>query len=381
MIRKICVVTGTRAEYGILRTLLKEIDERDSLELQLIVTNMHLRKEYGYTIQEIESDGFSIDATCDILKYGTSKPGIAKSTGVAVELISESFERLNPDLILLLGDRYEMLAAATAATILNIPIAHLHGGEITEGAMDDAMRHAITKLSHLHLTASDVYQRRVIQMGERPETTFNVGSLGIQNAREIETLTFDALQKSLGCQLDKSFLVVTYHPETSTDGDGTEGITHLLKAIDAYPGSVIFTQPNSDPGSEKIRKRIDAYVKKNAKKCFLYASLGQKRYFSALKYAQAVVGNSSSGIIEAPSFDIPTVNIGARQAGRLRAESIFDAAADLDDIKKALAKAVAFNQFPVTNPYEQQNTRQRVIEILEQTNLSTLLPKRFYDLR
>lgn len=247
--------------------------------------------------------------------------------------------------------------------------------------MDDAMRHAITKLSHLHLTASKEYQHRVIQMGERPETTFNVGALGIQNAREMKVLSFEALQKALGCQLDPAFLVVTYHPETTTDGGGIEGIKNLLKVIDGYQGSVIFTTPNSDPGSEKIKQMIEAYVKKNAQNCFLYASLGQKNYFSALTYAQAVVGNSSSGIIEAPSFGLPTVNIGARQAGRLRAKSVMDATTSLEDIQRALTAALAFKAFPVENPYEQENTRQRIIDILEKTELSTLLPKRFYDLR
>lgn len=292
--RKICVVTGSRAEYGILRTLMQAIKDDPQLRLQIIATNQHLSKLQGETYREIERDGFSID--CKVTMTDDEAPDcantIAKSIGRGIIGFADAFETLKPDLLLILGDRYEMLAVASTALIYKIPIAHLHGGEITEGAFDDAIRHAITKMSHLHFTSTETYRKRVIQLGEQPDRVFNVGSLGVENIHKLQSLSKQEIEESLGFELTDKCLLVTYHPVTLSDISSETQIQNLLEALDECKDyHIIFTYSNSDTNSQIIIRRIQEYVDLNKGRCMFIPSLGQRRYFSCLRYMKAVIGN------------------------------------------------------------------------------------------
>ena len=381
--RKICVVTGSRAEYGILRNLMAAIKNDSELTLQIIATNQHLSKLQGETYKEIEKDGFGIDykvymADDEAVDNANST---AKSISRGVAGLADAFDALKPDLLLILGDRYEMLAVASTALIYKIPIAHLHGGEITEGAFDDAIRHAITKMSHLHFTSTEAYRKRVIQLGEQPERVFNVGALGVENILKTDFMPKEEIEKSLKFKLTDKCLLCTYHPVTLSSMPSEAQILNLLEALDEYKEyHVIFTYSNSDTNSQIIIKRIQEYVDKNAERCMFIPSLGQKRYFSVLKYLKAVIGNSSSGIIEVPSFGIPTLNIGDRQKGRIAADSVINCGYSTEEIKDGLAQAVAYEHRSIDNPYYKEGTCQAILNTIKTFSLENIVQKHFYDL-
>ena len=385
MKRKICVVTGTRAEYGLLYWLMKEIEADKDLELQLIVTGMHLSPEFGLTYKEIEKE-FRIDKKIEMLLSSDTTMGISKSMGLAQIGFAEAFEELKPDILVVLGDRYEIFSAVSVAMICNIPMAHLHGGETTQGAFDESIRHSITKMSHLHFTATDEYKNRVIQLGEEPNRVFNVGGMGIENIKRLKLLSKDEFEESINFKLNKKNILVTFHPVTLENSTAKEQFQELLDAIDELKETnIIFTKANSDTDGRIINQMIDEYVTKNSHKSVGFASLGQLRYLSALQYIDAVVGNSSSGLLEAPSFKIATINIGDRQKGRIKALSVIDCEPKKEEILKAF-KEIYSKEFQeklknVENPYGESCPSKQIIEVLKNVNLANILKKSFYDLK
>lgn len=381
--RKICVVTGSRAEYGILRNLIAAIKNDPELTLQIIATNQHLSKLQGETYKEIERDGFTIDYKVYMAddEAADNTNTTAKSISRGIASFADAFDVLKPDLLLILGDRYEMLAVASTALIYKIPIAHLHGGEITEGAFDDAIRHAITKMSHLHFTSTEAYRKRVIQLGEQPKRVFNVGALGVENILKTDFITKEEMEQSLNFKLTDKCFLCTYHPVTLSNMPSEAQILNLLEALDEYKEyHVIFTYSNSDTNSQIIIKRIQEYVDKNAERCMFIPSLGQRRYFSVLKYLKAVIGNSSSGIIEVPSFGISTLNIGDRQKGRIAADSVINCGYSTEEIKDGLAQVVAYEHRAIDNPYYKEGTCQAILNTIKTFPLENIVQKHFYDL-
>ena len=381
--RKICVVTGSRAEYGILRNLMAAIKNDPELALQIIATNQHLSRLQGETYKEIECDGFTIDYNVYMTddEAPDNANSTAKSIGRGVHGFADAFDALKPDMLLILGDRYEMLAVASTALIYKIPIAHLHGGEITEGAFDDAIRHAITKMSHLHFTSTEAYRKRVIQLGEQPERVFNVGALGVENVVKNDFMSKEEIEQSLNFQLTDKCFLCTYHPVTLSNMSSEVQVLNLLEALDNYKDyHIIFTYSNSDTNSQIIIKRIHEFVAKNADRCMFITSLGQRRYFSALKYMTAVLGNSSSGIIEVPSFGIPTLNIGNRQKGRIAADSVINCGYSTEEINEGLAKVVTYGHKAIDNPYYKEDTCQAILNIIKHYPLDNLIQKHFYDI-
>lgn len=383
--RKICVVTGSRSEYGILSRLMRLIQNDPELILQVIATNMHLSQEFGLTYKEIEKDGFVINRKVEMLLSSDTANATTKSVGLATIGFADAYEDLHPDLVLVLGDRYEILAAVTAALFFRIPVAHLHGGEITEGAYDNSIRHAITKLSHLHFTSAEAYRKRVIQMGEEPDKVFNVGALGVENIRYLHLLNKQELEESLNFHIGEKCVLVTFHPVTLENNSAEEQMRSLLMALDLIPDlRIIFTLPNSDTNGRIIISLINQFVEKNSARSVVFASLGQLRYFSALKYVRAVIGNSSSGLIEVPSFGIPTVNIGDRQKGRLRADSVIDCEPLLHEITEKLGQALSVikkNEAEKTvNPYSKDETANEILSVIMNTPLDNLIKKSFHNL-
>lgn len=384
MKRKVCVVTGTRAEYGLLFWLMKEIQADPDLELQIIVTGMHLSPEFGLTYKEIEID-FKISKKIEMLLSSDTSIAISKSMGLAQISFAEAYDELKPDMIVVLGDRYEIFSAVSAAMIARIPIAHLHGGETTEGAFDESIRHSITKMSHLHFTATDEYRNRVIQLGEQPDRAYNVGGMGIENIKHLKFLSKDEFEKSIDFKLNKKNLLVTFHPVTLENSTAKEQFQELLDAIDILENTnIIFTKANSDTHGRIINTMIDEYVTKNSHKTVAFTSLGQVRYLSALQFVDAVVGNSSSGLAEAPSFKIGTINIGDRQKGRLQASSVIDCDPTQKGIEKAFEKLYS-NEFQenlinTQNPYGDGCASKQIIDILKKVDLSNILKKSFYNL-
>lgn len=378
--RKIAVFTGTRAEYGLLYWLLKDIHNDPELELKLLVAGMHLSPEFGMTYQQIEADGFCIDEKVEMLLSSNSAVGTAKSIGLGVIGFADALNRMAPDMLVILGDRFEALAAAQAAMILRIPVAHIHGGEITEGAYDDAIRHAITKLSLLHFTSTAAHRQRVIQLGEYPDRVSNVGAIGLEHLQRSNMMTVAELSESLGFDIDKPYFLVTYHPVTLASEPARLSFEQLLKALDHFPNHrVILTYPNADDGGREIIPLLEAYASKRSDRMLAIPSLGQQRYLSAVKHAAAVVGNSSSGIIEVPSFGVPTVNIGARQRGRLAADSVLHCEATTTAIVEALQVALASDFGQVLNPYGKGNASQSIVNTLKTAELSVI--KTFYDIK
>lgn len=367
--KKICIVTGTRAEYGLLMPLLEQIKQAEDLELQLLVTGMHLSPEFGLTYKLIEADGYTINEKVDILLSSDTPVGISKSMGLGMIGFAESFDRLQPDMVVLLGDRYETFVAATAASVARIPIAHLHGGETTEGAFDEAFRHAITKMSWLHFTSAEEYRKRVIQLGESPERVFNVGAIGIENIKKMPLMNKDELEKSLGITFQKELLLVTFHPVTLEDATSEVQFRNLISALDTIENTtIIFTKANSDTDGRIINEMIDDYTNEHLENTLAFTSMGQLRYLSAMKLASAVVGNSSSGIIEASSFKVPTVNIGDRQKGRMQAKSVINCEPNKEEICKALQVALSdefSNQLAdIKNPYGDGKVSGKIIEVI-----------------
>jgi UDP-N-acetylglucosamine 2-epimerase (non-hydrolysing)/GDP/UDP-N,N'-diacetylbacillosamine 2-epimerase (hydrolysing) len=381
--RKICIVTGTRAEYGLLYWLMKEIQADETLLLQLMVTGMHLSPEFGLTYRIIEEDGFSIDAKVEMLLSSDTAVGIAKSIGLGIMGCADALSHVKPDILVILGDRYEVLAAAQAALVARIPVAHIHGGETTEGAIDESIRHAITKMSHLHFVAAEPYRARVIQLGEHPDTVFNVGALGIENINRLQLLSRRELEQSIDFELGTTFFLVTYHPATLASTAPHVAMQSLLDALDHFPEvRIIFTKPNSDTDGRVLGRMIDEYACRNKNRIAVFTSLGQVRYLSALKLADAVIGNSSSGIIEAPACNTPTVNIGPRQSGRLKAKSIVDCLETtesiVEGINEVLSSAFKGKLRQGASLYGYGESAMRIIKHLKQAELSTT--KRFYDL-
>lgn len=385
MSRKVCVITGTRADFGLLRPLIRLIADDTELHLQLSVTGMHLSPEFGLTFKEIEQAGFNIDEKIEILLSSDTPVGISKSMGLAMIGFAEAFERLKPDMILVLGDRFEIFSAAAAAPVCRIPIAHIHGGETTEGAIDEAFRHSITKMSHLHFTSTEEYRQRVIQLGEQPERVFNVGALGVENIRRLDLLSQKELESIIGFELGPQCILVTFHPVTLEHATSEIQFQNLLDALEEFPNlRVIFTKSNADTEGRIINRMIDKYVSHNGQRAIGITSMGQINYLSTMKYMDAVVGNSSSGIIEAPSMKTPTVNIGDRQKGRVRAKSIIDCEPEKEDIRRALTRALS-SEFKssiktVNNPYEKENTAKNIKEVIRNFDLESILKKRFHDI-
>lgn len=384
MSRKICVVTGTRAEYGLLRWIMQGIKDDPDLSLQLIATGMHLSPEFGLTYREIENDGLHIDRKVEMLLSSDTPSGIAKSMGLGMIGFADAFAALQPDLIVVLGDRFEIFAAVSAALVACIPVAHLHGGETTEGAFDEALRHSITKMSQLHFVATEEYRRRVIQLGEAPERVFSVGGLGLDSIRRLPLLTRAQLEASLGVALGAKSLLVTFHPAT-LDASSAEGqMAELLAALaECEDTRLIFTLPNADTNGRALIKMVNDFVAAHPNAC-AFASLGQLRYLSCIAQVDGVVGNSSSGLIEVPSFGKGTIDIGDRQQGRLRAESVIHCEPRRDAIGAALAtlysEAFAARVKDVRNPYGDGGASERVLEILKNHDLSGIVRKKFHDL-
>ena len=382
--RKVCVVTGTRAEYGLLRHLIDAIQASSVLSLQLIVTGAHLSTEFGFTVQEIIDDGYPISRKIEMLLSSDTPVGVAKSTGLGVLSFSDAFSDLEPDLILILGDRYEIFSAATAAMLSRIPIAHLHGGEVTEGAIDEAIRHSITKMSHLHFVATPEYGRRVLQLGENPKNVFCVGGLGVDNILRLDFMSRIELEKQLGFTFLKRNILVTFHPVTlEDDSSSLDHLEQLLSALDNLVDTgIIFTLPNADACGRSFIAKIKDFCSQNDS-AFCFASLGQLRYFSCIRHVDCVVGNSSSGLLEVPSFHKATINIGCRQAGRLRSASVIDCPPICESILGAinLAYSSEFQELlkSSTNPYGQGGAVESILKVLEEFPLSNILHKKFFD--
>jgi len=383
MARKVAVFTGTRAEYGLLHPLLVKFRESPDFELQLIVSGMHLSPRFGETWRTIEQDGFSIDAKVEMLLASDTACGVAKSMGLGTLGFADALDRLRPDYLVILGDRYEALAIAQAAAVMRIPVAHLHGGEVTEGAYDDSIRHAITKLSHLHFVACEEYRQRVIQLGEQPDTVWDVGALGLENIRTVPRVPLANINQQLGLKLARPFFLVTYHPVTAADEDPGETFGNLLAALDQFPDhQVLFTYPNSDNGGDQLIKMIEQYVASRPATAWAVPSLGLARYLSAVEESAAVIGNSSSGIIEVPSLSVPGVNIGVRQKGRLSADSVIHVGTEAEDISRGIHQALGDDAKTLarsaTNPYGNGDTSRRILEVLMQSSRPGA--KVFYDL-
>ena len=386
MKRKICIITGTRAEYGLLSGLMRGIKNDSELQLQVIATNMHLSPEFGLTYREIEADGFHIDKKVECLLSSDTSNGTSKTVGLAAIGFADAYEDLKPDLIVVLGDRYEILAAVQVALFYRIPIAHLHGGEITEGAYDDCIRHAITKMSHLHFTSTEEYRQRVIQLGEQPDRIFNVGAIGVENIKKIPLMSKKELEESIGFEMGDSCLMVTYHPVTLENNTAERQSENLLTALDQFKDcKIIFTMPNSDTNGRIIKLTIEHYVAEKPYRCIAFKSLGLRRYLSALQYVKAVIGNSSSGIIEVPSFHIPTLNIGDRQKGRICAKSVIHCGTKKDEIEAGITTVLDdFFQNEaknVSNPYEGKDTTAQILKVIKTYPLEDIIQKHFYDIR
>jgi len=380
--RKICIVTGTRAEYGLLFWLMKEIQDDPELQLQVVATGMHLSPEFGLTWKEIEKDGFIIDEKVEMLLSSDTPVGIAKSTGLGTMGFADALDRLKPDILVVLGDRFEILAAVTAATILRIPVAHIHGGESTEGLIDEPIRHAVTKMSHLHFTAAEAYRKRVIQMGESPDKVFFVGAPGLENLERLTLMTRNEPEKELDFPLDSPVFLVTYHPVT-LDGNPEKPFGELLKALKAFPHArVVFTMPNADTEGRCLIEMIHDFVDSNKERSKAFVSLGQKRYLSLMKVCDVVVGNSSSGLTEAPACGKPTVNLGNRQKGRLKSDSVIDCEEKRQSITYAITLALTsdFSERArkAVSLYGSGETSKRIVGILKNCNFEGILGKSFH---
>lgn len=382
--KRVCVFTGTRADYGLLRPLLAELKESKDCQLQILVSGMHLSPEFGLTYRTIEKDGFVIDEKVEMLLSSDSAIGISKSMGLGLMGCAEALNRLQPNLLIILGDRFEAFSMAAAAMVHRIPIAHLHGGEVTCGVIDEPIRHSITKMSHLHFTSTEEYRQRVIQLGEDPARIFNVGALGIENIRTTQLLTKKKLAEVIGFPPDLDFALVTFHPVTLEQASAEAQFTELLTSLAEFPElKIIFTKANADTDGRVINHLIDRYVNEHPKRCQSFTSMGQRNYLTAMRSCRAVVGNSSSGIIEAPSFRVPTINIGNRQQGRLRADSVIDCEPRAEAISRALRTAFAADfqttLSQTTNPYEKADTAKNIIRIILQTDLADIIKKEFHD--
>ena len=386
MKRKICFITGTRAEYGLMRQLILNTSKEQAIITQLIVTGSHLSRNHGLTYKEIESDGIEISKKIDLKIQGDSAEEIANYMSLALKGFAKVFSFLKPDLVVVLGDRYEIFSATTAAMISNIPIAHIHGGETTEGAFDEAMRHSITKMSHLHFVAASEYKKRVHQLGENLSNIFLVGGLGVDAIHSLTLLNKQELEKSMDFSFGKKNLLITIHPETLEKNKTTKNqVSELLEALDEINDTkFIFTLPNADTDNLQITNLIKQFHKRHMGSSVIFSSLGQLRYLSALKFVDGIIGNSSSGLTEAPSFQIGTINLGDRQSGRLKAESVLDCDFEkkkiIFSIKKMYSKSFQNKLSVVSNPYGQPGASKKILKTIKKFPLEGILKKQFYDL-
>ncbi|WP_394903145.1 UDP-N-acetylglucosamine 2-epimerase [Clostridium butyricum] len=386
--KKVCVVTATRAEYGLLKPLIKRIDYDNELKLQLVVTGMHLVHEYGYTYNHILKDDFKITEKVEILLNSDTPVAISKSMGLAMISFSEVFERIKPDMVIVLGDRYEIFAVASAAMIANIPIAHIHGGEVTEGAIDEAIRHSITKMSYIHFTSTEEYRKRVIQLGENPRRVFNTGALGAEVIKNMKFMDKSTLEEEIGMKFDNNVALLTFHPVT-LEGNSVEAqFREVLDAVDEFDNlNIIFTKANSDTNGHIINELIDKYVSLNPDKSIAFAAMGQLKYLSAMKYCSFVIGNSSSGIFETPIMKKPTINIGDRQKGRIQTESIINCNPKREEIVKSIKLALSseFNEniAESVSPYGNGNVSEEIVREIKNMLLKKeiSLKKEFYNLK
>lgn len=382
---KICVATATRAEYGLLKPLMDAINNHPNYTLQVLVTGAHLSPEFGMTVKQIEIDGFAIDEKVEMLLSADTATSIVKSMGVGMIGYADALSRLQPDAIVILGDRYEMLSVATAAAVFKIPIMHLHGGEVTEGAYDEAFRHCISKMSHIHFTTSEEHKNRVLQLGENPEFVFNVGAVGIDNIMNLKLLSKEALGEQLQVNWKKHIYQITYHPETLSDVSSEASFKEILSALSTLEDTtLIFTKANADTDGRIINQMIDEYVAQH-EDAYAFTSLGALRFLSLLSFADGIIGNSSSGLIEVPTFKIPTINIGDRQKGRMKSVTVLDTPIEKEAILNTIAyaktdefKAVLKNS---TNPYGDGNATSKIMDILNNINFKNLGSKAFFDLK
>ena len=385
MNRKICVITGSRAEYGLLRWVMQGIKDKPSLTLQIIATGMHLSPQFGNTYQEIEGDGFVIDRRVEMLTGSDTPVGIAKSMGNGLIGFADALNELKPDLLVVLGDRFEIFSAVSAALIARIPVAHIHGGELTEGNFDDALRHSITKMSHLHFVAAEEYQNRVVQLGESPDRVFNVGGLGADNISRTKLIKKEELELDLQFKFQDRNLLVTFHPVTLEPDSGVEQLRELLDALESFPDiGLIFTKPNADTGGQMMSGLIEEFVISRAN-AVSFASLGAVRYLSTVACVDGVIGNSSSGLLEAPSFMVGTVNIGGRQQGRIQAKSVISCEPTRIKIKSAITKLLSDDfQSNIKNtisPFRKDKACEKIVDVIDSMSKENLLIKVFYDHR
>jgi len=387
MKKTICIVTGTRADYGLLRPIIKQFIATNSFVLKIVATGMHLSEDFGLTYKEIEEDGISIDAKIDVLQDDDSNKAMSKAIGIGVIGFAEYFEQTQPEMVVVLGDRFEIFAAVTAAAVACIPIAHLYGGEITEGAVDEFFRHSISKMSYLHFTSTEQYRQRVINMGEAPERVFNVGAIGVENILSMPLMTKDELVRSIGFDLNSPYALVTFHPVTLEKDTATKQIESLLSALDETNGlNYIFTKANADANGRSINRKIDAYCEEKGN-TIAYTSMGVLRYLSAMKYCEMVIGNSSSGIMETPSFKKPTINIGDRQKGRICAKSVISCEPEersiINSIDKARSQQFLREIANQISPYGDGKTSEKIVTVikdfLDKDKIN--LKKSFYDVR
>jgi UDP-hydrolysing UDP-N-acetyl-D-glucosamine 2-epimerase len=375
ILRRIAFFTSTRAEYGLLRPLMAEVASRPSLSLQTIVAGTHLSEEYGETWREIAADGFPIDARINMQVQTDDAVGVAVSAGLALTGTAEALARMQPDILVLLGDRYELLAAAQAAVLARIPIAHIHGGETTEGAIDDSIRHAITKLAHLHFPAAQAYAERILQMGESADRVWTVGAPAMDNIASLDPVPLEALEVFIGMPLRAPAFLVTYHPVTLASDGGQAAMEALLAVLDEHVGSIVITGTNADPGATPIRKALQAFANANEGRVALVESLGTRRYLSLMQHVDAVVGNSSSGLLEAPAVGVPTVDIGARQRGRLRAPSVIHCEETASSIRQALDTVLTPEHRQLAarrdSPYGRPGAAKRIVDVLQSVGIDS----------
>lgn len=382
----ITVLTATRAEYGLLSPIIKRMVADSDIDVRVVATGAHLSSEYGYTYREIEADGVAIDEKIEILDNADGAAAISRTMGNALIKFGEYFERKRPDALMVLGDRYETLAVCSVAMNAQIPIIHLYGGETTQGAIDEAVRHSISKMSYLHFTSTDEYRHRVIQLGEHPDRVFAVGAIGVENALNLPLMSKKELEKSLGISLEKPYIVATYHPVTLDSVSLDQQISDFLKAVESKSDyTYIITKANADAGGRRVNELLEEYAR-NKENIHVVDSLGVKRYLSALKYCYMVIGNSSSGITEVPSFHVPTINIGDRQKGRTHAQTVIDCAWDTDSILEAMSQAESDEVRKICleakNPFEKPDVAKNIVETIKREMLDKQidLKKVFYDI-
>lgn len=383
MIKKICIVTGTRAEYGILKPLIEKISGDEELELQLLVTGMHLSPEFGTTYKQIEADGYKIDEKVEMLVSSDEDTGIVKSMGLGMILYSESLKRLNPDCIIILGDRYEIFSLVSAAGVLKIPVFHLHGGETTEGAYDEFFRHCITKMSYLHFTSTEEYRKRVIQLGEDPNRVFNVGALSVENIKNLNLIPREVLEEKFNIKFTEKTFVVIFHPVTLEKNTAENQIKELLNAILESDIDTIFIRGNSDSSGRILNQKLEEFCQRNKEKYKIFTSFTTEEYFNILKYSKGLIGNSSSGIVELPILKIGNLNIGDRQKGRIKCKSTLNC----EPIKEEIKDKIYYMQTKeyeeivkhIVSIYGDGNTSEKIVNIIK-TIKKIDLKKKFYDI-